>query len=61
MGDLPSRKTLKGFFIGRSECRNCHHTLHSKDLIPLRSFFSQGGKCRYCKTKLSRRYPILEF
>jgi leader peptidase (prepilin peptidase)/N-methyltransferase len=51
---------LKGFFIGRSACRHCHHTLHVRDLIPLRSFFSQGGKCRYCHSKLSRRYPLLE-
>ena len=60
LGDLPTWKTLKGFCIGRSECRHCHHTLHTKDLIPLRSFFSQGGRCRYCKTKLSWWYPVLE-
>ncbi|MDR0608273.1 MAG: prepilin peptidase [Candidatus Peribacteria bacterium] len=60
LGALPNGETLKKFFIGRSECRNCHHTLGIQDLIPLRSFFSQKGKCRYCQAKLSRRYPILE-
>jgi prepilin signal peptidase PulO-like enzyme (type II secretory pathway) len=60
LGDVPSWKTLQGFFIGRSECRYCHHTLHTQDLIPLRSFFSQGGKCRYCQKKLSWWYPTLE-
>jgi prepilin signal peptidase PulO-like enzyme (type II secretory pathway) len=60
LGELPTWKTLKGFLFGRSVCRKCHHTLHAKDLIPLRSFFSQKGRCRYCKTKLSRRYPLLE-
>ena len=60
LGDLPNWKTLKGFLFWRSKCTHCHHTLHAQDLIPLRSFFSQGGKCRYCKAKLSRRYPTLE-
>ena len=60
LGDLPTRKTLKGFLRGRSECRYCHHTLHAKDLVPIFSFLFQKGKCRYCKKKLSRRYPTLE-
>jgi prepilin signal peptidase PulO-like enzyme (type II secretory pathway) len=60
LGNIPTRQTLKGFLFGRSQCRHCHHTLHTKDLIPLWSFFSQGGKCRYCKAKLSRWYPVLE-
>jgi prepilin signal peptidase PulO-like enzyme (type II secretory pathway) len=60
LGEVPNWKTLKGFLFGRSECRHCHHTLYRQDLIPLRSFFSQRGKCRYCKTKLSRWYPLLE-
>ena len=60
LGDLPTRKTLKGFLRGRSECRYCHHTLHTKDLVPIISFFSQKGKCRYCKKKLSWWYSILE-
>ncbi|MDR2189721.1 MAG: prepilin peptidase [Candidatus Peribacteria bacterium] len=60
LGDVPSRTTLKGFLFGRSHCRHCHHTLDTRDLIPLWSFFSQQGKCRYCHTKLSRWYPILE-
>ncbi len=61
LGDFPHRKTFKSFLIWRSECQNCHHTLHRIDLVPLASFLSQKGKCRYCKSKLSRRYPIIEF
>ena len=60
LGDIPTRKVLKGFLIGRSECTHCHHPLAAKDLIPLYSFLSQKGKCRYCKAKLSWRYPFLE-
>ncbi|HTH72241.1 MAG TPA: prepilin peptidase [Candidatus Pristimantibacillus sp.] len=32
----------------RSECPNCHHTLAAKDLVPVFSWLSLGGKCRYC-------------
>ncbi len=34
---------------GRSMCSNCHHPLAAKDLIPVISYISLKGKCRYCK------------
>lgn len=33
----------------RSECLHCHHVLAWYDLIPLVSWLSLGGKCRYCR------------
>lgn len=33
---------------GRSECPHCHHKLASKDLVPVLSWLSLGGRCRYC-------------
>ncbi|HSX32929.1 MAG TPA: prepilin peptidase [Candidatus Saccharimonadales bacterium] len=33
----------------RSECPHCHHRLAAKDLVPVFSWLSLGGKCRYCK------------
>lgn len=45
---------------GRSKCPNCDHTLAWYDLIPLFSYISTGGKCRYCHNKISSRYPIVE-
>lgn len=30
------------------------------DLVPLVSYMILGGKCRYCKTKISPQYPIIE-
>lgn len=33
----------------RSECESCHHRLAWYDLIPIVSWLSLGGKCRYCK------------
>lgn len=48
-------------FKGRSYCDNCRRTLRWYDMVPLLSFIILGGKCRYCKAKLSYYYPIVEF
>ena len=45
---------------GRSHCTNCGHTLTAKDLVPALSFLFLGGKCRYCKKKINRRYLLFE-
>lgn len=47
-------------FRGRSYCPECRHTLVWYDLVPLFSFLSLGGKCRYCKTRISWQYPVVE-
>lgn len=49
-----------GIISGRSECPKCKHKLWARDLIPIFSFLSTKGKCRYCKEKISFIYPILE-
>jgi leader peptidase (prepilin peptidase)/N-methyltransferase len=49
------------FVKARSHCPRCKHMLGVQDLIPLLSFFLIGGKCRYCGTKVSWQYPIIEF
>ncbi len=45
----------------RSECTKCHHKLGFFDLIPIFSFIFLGRKCRYCKSKISWQYPLVEF
>ncbi len=45
----------------RSECIHCHHKLSAKDLVPVVSWLSLGGKCRYCHRPISVQYPIVEF
>lgn len=45
---------------GRSMCPSCKHELGAKDLIPVISWLSLGGKCRYCKKAISAQYPIVE-
>lgn len=45
---------------GRSHCRDCGHVLEWYDLMPVLSFFALGGKCRYCRKKISWQYPAVE-
>lgn len=45
---------------GRSHCPRCNHVLGVLDLVPLFSYIALGGKCRYCKAKISPRYPLAE-
>lgn len=45
---------------GRSQCPHCGYVLAAKDLVPVFSWLSLGGKCRYCKKPISRQYPVVE-
>jgi prepilin signal peptidase PulO-like enzyme (type II secretory pathway) len=45
---------------GRSMCPHCEHTLAAKDLVPVLSWLSLGGKCRYCRASISWQYPAVE-
>ena len=44
-----------------SHCMTCGHKLAWYDLFPLFSYLFLGGKCRYCKAKISWQYPLVEF
>ncbi len=52
--------TPKSIWLARSSCPKCKHKLSAWDLIPLLSFVVLGGKCRYCKKKISWEYPLVE-
>lgn len=43
-----------------SKCEYCNHSLRWYDKIPVFSYLSTLGRCRYCKQKLSMRYPLVE-
>lgn len=45
-------KKKRDFVKERSECTHCHHILAWYDLIPVLSWLSLGGKCRYCRKKI---------
>lgn len=44
----------------RSRCLHCHHELAWYDLLPLASWLSTGGKCRYCKKAIGTFEPFME-
>ena len=43
-----------------SHCPRCKHPLSATDNIPLFSWLLLCGRCRYCKTKISIQYPLVE-
>ena len=47
---IPLRKDI---VYTRSFCPKCNHRLEALDLIPVFSYIFLGGKCRYCKKKIS--------
>lgn len=53
---LPREESI----MGRSHCDECKHKLAWNDLLPIFSFLSVRGECRYCKTKFSYFYPFIE-
>ena len=55
---IPKRENIA---IEHSHCMNCGHRLKWYDLVPLFSWLFLRGKCRYCKSKISIQYPLVEF
>lgn len=56
---VPRHEPISGTH-NRSHCMSCGHQLGTLDLVPIFSFIFLGGKCRYCKAKISPRYWIVE-
>ena len=50
----------KQFTQGKSMCTSCGHELTMKDMIPIISWCSLKGKCRYCGAPVSARYTVVE-
>ena len=50
----------ESFIKGRSHCPSCGHELGVLELIPLLSWMFQRGKCKWCGSKVSIRYPLTE-
>ncbi len=45
---------------GRSGCMSCGYKLRWFDLVPIVSWVLLGGKCRQCRSKISKQYPLVE-
>lgn len=57
---LAERTAREEGLNGRSYCESCKKKLTAKDLLPLVSFLTSHGRCRYCKVKLSNQYLVVE-
>ena len=54
---IPKKENIA---IVRSHCMTCSHQLKWYDNIPLFSWITLRGRCRYCKAPISPQYPIIE-
>ncbi len=54
---LPKRISL---IRPSSHCPNCGNPIRWYDNIPILSYFFLKGKCRYCGSKISFQYPLVE-
>jgi leader peptidase (prepilin peptidase)/N-methyltransferase len=54
---LPKRESL---IRPPSHCPNCNKPIRFYDNIPIISYILLAGKCRYCKNRISLRYPVVE-
>ena len=54
---LPRKIAFKS---GRSICPHCNEKLKWYHNVPLLSYLILGGKCGFCKKKISPRYPLVE-
>lgn len=58
------RRRLDGLLVGvkqdYSQCLHCRHRLYWYDLLPLVSWLSTLGKCRYCRQPIGYFEPIIE-
>ncbi len=44
-----------------SRCPDCDNSIRFYDNIPMLSFLFLGGRCRDCGSRISFRYPLIEF
>ena len=60
--ELPAEETDGIFNLAtpRSRCPKCGHAIRWYENIPVLSWLALRGKCRGCKTPISKRYPIIE-
>ncbi len=62
--DAAELRRLKGLLrpvsSDRSECLACHHQLAWYDLVPIISWLSLGGRCRYCKAPIGATEVLAE-
>lgn len=43
-----------------SHCPKCNHSLGATENVPIAGWLWLKGKCRWCRVKISPRYPLVE-
>ena len=64
LADSPAPELPEGTFnlaTPRSRCPACSAPITALQNIPVLSYLILGGKCANCGTRISARYPIIEF
>ncbi len=51
----------KSILWPNSHCPACHKSLNWYHNIPVLSYIALGGRCSFCRKKISLRYPSVEF
>lgn len=54
---MPRRLSI---ILPSSRCPSCNSPIKPWDNIPLVSYVLLGGRCRFCKARISLRYPLVE-
>ena len=51
---------LRGITTPPSHCPRCKKRLLRKDNLPVIGWLMLGGRCRFCRLRISPRYPLIE-
>jgi leader peptidase (prepilin peptidase)/N-methyltransferase len=54
---MPRNQSL---ILPSSRCPSCDNPIRAWDNIPVLSYLILGGRCRFCRQKISPRYPLVE-
>lgn len=57
---LLRKNTGETIVHGRSRCFSCNKTIAWHDNLPIIGYIILGGRCRYCRSKISFQYLIVE-
>lgn len=57
---MMQQDTSLNLCLPRSHCPTCHNLIKIRHNIPLISFLFLKGRCHYCHTHISYRYPVIE-
>jgi len=51
---------LRGLWSPPSSCPSCRRRILGRDNIPILGWIKLGGRCRFCQSRISMRYPTIE-